>query len=117
MARINPVQKKDSGLSEILTIGGGIAGAIYGGPAGAAAGAGIGQMAGGMIEPAEPPGPNISGGEEASAMARRSARMGTDNLAALKQAEARLPELPEELRQRYSTPIIAARIKAERGMA
>jgi hypothetical protein len=51
-------------------------------------------------------------------MARKQQQMGQDNLAVLKQAEAHLPTLPEDLRQQYGPPIIQARMAEQqrRGM-
>lgn len=42
--------QQPSGMQQLMTVGGGIAGAVYGGPAGAAAGAQAGSAIGGMFE-------------------------------------------------------------------
>lgn len=116
---IRPQVPDDNLLKNVLTIGGGIAGAVYGGPGGAVAGAGAGQLAGGILSPQKPPQENPqSGGGEAAAMTRKQQQMSQDTLGTLKQAEASLPTLPENLRQQYAPAIIQARMLEEqkRGM-
>ena len=123
MAQISRIQPKQGGASELLTIGGGIAGGILGAgnPAAIAGGAGLGNMAGGMVDPQKPPSTTIGGGDgsQASAMARRQMQASQDNLATLRQAEAVLPKLPEPLRQEYAPAIVQARLLEQnrRGMA
>ncbi len=112
MAQINRATPSSSGLNDLLTIGGGAAGAYYGGPMGAAAGMGAGQAAGGILNAPPPQAPSVPQGDSA-AMARRQMQESQDNLAILKQAEASLPSLPENLRQQYAPAIIEARMKAE----
>ena len=117
---IRPQPQNNNGLNEILPIAGAVVGGIYGGPQGAVAGAGAGQMAGGILNPQKPGAPTAdSGGSEAAAMARKQAQMGQDNLEVLKQAEAHLPSLPEDMRQQYAPAIIQARMleQQKRGMA
>ncbi len=117
MAQVIRPQPRDSGFKELLALGGGVAGGVIGGSAGgvgavpgAAAGVGIGQTAGSILDPNKPQQENPQAGGQASAMARRQAQMSQDNLATLKQAEASLPSLPEELRQQYAPAIIRARM-------
>jgi len=108
MAQINRVAPRDSGISQLLTIGGAVGGAFAGNPM---AGAGAGQMAAGFIDQPKAPTPMVGeGGSEAAAMARKQQEMSTDNLATLKQAEATLPTLPENLRQQYAPAIVQARL-------
>lgn len=112
MAQVIKVQKPDSGTKDVLTIGGGVAGGIVGSgsPGAIGAGAGAGSTAGNFLDPTQPPAPTLSGGGEASAMARRLQAASQDNLATLKQAEATLPQLPEALRQAYAPAIVQARM-------
>lgn len=114
---IRPQTDSGNDLRNLLTIGGAVVGGVYGGAPGAAAGAGLGQMAGGMLAPQQSPQQNPQGGSEAAAMARRQAQMSQDNLGALKQAEATLPSLPENLRQEYAPAIVKARMMAQQGYA
>jgi len=110
-------QRRRSETGDILTLGGGILGAIGGGgPGGAVAGANIGQTVGAMSEPPNT-NANVPGGSnqsQAEAMARRQQQMAQDNLQILKNAEAALPMLPESLRQEYAPGIIRARMMEER---
>lgn len=120
MAQVIRPQKPSGGLGEVLGIGGAVIGGIMGGGApGAAAGAGVGQTAGNMLEPPEAPQQPVNSSlSEANAMKRRQEQLATDNLAVLKQAEASLPSLPEDMRQQYSPAIIQARMleQQRRGM-
>lgn len=119
MAQVNRPQVQNNDLSNLLTIGGAAIGGIAGGPQGALTGAGAGQMAAGVLAPPQAQAPMAdNGGSQAAAMARRQQQMSQDNLATLKQAEANLPHLPEDLRQQYGPSIIRARMMEEqkRGM-
>jgi hypothetical protein len=118
---IVPQKQKNQGLSEILTLGGAGVGAVLGGPGGALAGASLGSTLGGTagsyINQNEPQG-TAGAPSQNMAMQRRSQQLGTDNLAALKQAEMQLPKLPEDLRQQYTPAIVQARMleQQKRGM-
>lgn len=111
MPQVISPQPQPSGLSSILPLAGMAIGS-FGGPGGAAAGSTIGSVAGGMVDPTRQSQQlPTSGNSEADAMARRSQQQ--DPLTTLKQAEAVLPNLPENIRQQYAPAITQARVMAE----
>ncbi len=128
MAQINVPQKRAGSNNAAMgpaigTIGGAIVGGFLGGPAGAGLGASLGGSAGtigGEVAANSQGGggstsiPNNVGQSQLSAMSRRQQAQSQDSLAALTEAEAALPHLPEPLRQEYAAPIIQARMMEQR---
>lgn len=123
MAQVVMPQRRQAGdLSNLLGIGGAVTGGIIGGAGtggtpqgammGATAGYGLGQAAGNVLTPQQQQQQSLPQ-TEMEALRRRHAQLNTDNLAILKQAEAQLPSLPEELRQQYAPAIIQARMAEE----
>jgi hypothetical protein len=122
---------KESTLAKMLSVGGGVVGGILGGMAtggagaigGAAGGSSLGGMIGGMLDPAKQA--TAAATKEAdmletsgdSAMARKLAAAREDRLAALRQAEASLPQLPPELREAYAPTIVQATMQEEKRRA
>ncbi len=133
---IVPQKQKSSNSSSMLPAVGALGGALIGGlltggagaPAGAAlGGAALGSSLGGAAgtigsnfvgSNSNPSGggaiPNNVGQSQLSAMSRRQQAQSQDSLAALTEAEAALPHLPEPLRQEYAAPIIQARMMEQR---
>lgn len=123
-------QKKRPGVAESLPLMGAAAGAVFGAAqegatlgsvAGSAMnGFGGGSAAGSLLNIGRQQAQvQQTGGGQLAAMAREQAKRSQDTLGTLQQAEAALPQLPEELRQAYAEPIIKARMLAqrERGIA
>ncbi len=118
MAQVNMPQRTND-TNQLLTLGGGVTGALLGGPSGALMGASAGQTAGGLINSGQIPAQTVESSGQAEAMARRQQQLAQDNLNTLKQAQAALPQLPENVRQQYAPAIIKARMMEEqsRGMS
>lgn len=111
MSQVIIPPKKGNG--ELFQIGGAIAGGIVGGPAGAMTGYSLGGALGGMENQSNKQAQGTQQSGQSDAMMRRQQQMAQDNLQVLKNAEASLPTLPEELRQQYAPAIVQARMMEE----
>src|SRR3990167_6500594 len=121
MAQVMKIPPKKSKVSQLLELGGTIAGGIIGGTAagpggaavgGAVGGSVIGHSAGGIaVNILEPPKQEIGVEKQstATALMRRQQQLAQDNLAVLNEAEQNLAYLPENLRQQYAPAIMQAR--------
>lgn len=122
-AQVMMPQKKKSDASQLLEIGGtvagGVLGGVFGGPAGAIGGASAGGNLAGSV------GGMLGADNGGGAMGRRmqqanptpSAPQVEDPIQALEQSRIALASAPPEIQQEYTPAIQAALFKARRGTA
>ena len=118
-------QKKPSGLSDILQVGGAIAGGMLAGPGGAAAlsgamtGAAAGGIVGGVLDKTKQQAQQAPVNDQSEAIRRRMMNMQeqrASNLQALMAAEDATKALSVQQQQQYLPALTRARLAASRDM-